>query len=159
GRLGRVVIEAPAGEDGVVRLDGKALGAAALGSPIPVDPGEHTVDASAPGRKAWSTAIKVDAGSATIRVRVPALEPDRVTPSTPPVPASASREEHGSGAPQRILGIGLLGAGAIGLGIGTAFGIRSLSQKSDRDQHCNGTFCDQQGVDLHESAATSATVS
>src|SRR5260221_8704588 len=39
--------------------DGSPLDSAALGTPIPIDPGHHTLEAKAPGKAAWSEAFDV----------------------------------------------------------------------------------------------------
>jgi hypothetical protein len=52
-----------------------------------------------------------------------------------------------------------MGVGAVGLGVGSAFGLKTFSQAGDSDAHCKGTLCDQTGVDLRKDAHTSATIS
>src|SRR5690606_29844380 len=42
-----------------VKLDGNAIDPAVLGTPIPVDAGKHTIEASAKGKKPFSTEIEV----------------------------------------------------------------------------------------------------
>jgi hypothetical protein len=71
-------------DDVEIKLDARVVGAGALGTAMPVDPGEHTVEASAPKRKAWSQVVKI-AGSGTVTVTIPALEVD--APPPPPAPA------------------------------------------------------------------------
>jgi hypothetical protein len=51
-RVPRIVIHPSAtGADAVVSLDGVALEAGRLGEPLPVDPGEHRIEATSPGRR------------------------------------------------------------------------------------------------------------
>ena len=38
----------------IVAIDGKALSTASAGTRVPIDPGQHTIEAHAPGRTAWS---------------------------------------------------------------------------------------------------------
>src|SRR5262245_19845033 len=54
-----------------VQRDGVALDSAALGTAIPVDPGEHTIRAAAPGKLAWSTTVTIGVG--TKAIVIPAL--------------------------------------------------------------------------------------
>jgi serine/threonine-protein kinase len=47
-----------------------------------------------------------------------------------------------------------LGAGVISLGLGTYFGVRTLSTKSDRDRECSSQTCTFKGFELdHEARA------
>jgi serine/threonine-protein kinase len=53
-------------------------------------------------------------------------------------------------------------AGGIGLaaiGVGTYFGVRAISKRSSSDEHCHGSLCDPEGVDLNNQAKSSANVS
>jgi serine/threonine-protein kinase len=53
-RVAKVIIQVSAANDmpgPEVRRDGRALGRALWGSPIPMDPGMHQIEVSAPGRK------------------------------------------------------------------------------------------------------------
>jgi serine/threonine-protein kinase len=45
----------------------------------------------------------------------------------------------------RNVGWVALGAGAVALGLGTYFGVRTLSTKSERDQKCSTSTCAVQG--------------
>jgi serine/threonine-protein kinase len=57
------------------------------------------------------------------------------------------------------LGLVSGGLGVIGIGLGTYFGIRAMSQNSDAEEHCpKGDLCnDQEGVDLTDKAQNNAT--
>jgi hypothetical protein len=56
-----VTVELPAGvQDVSVTIDGAAVPEAELKAPIPVDPGEHTVEAKAPGRLPFSRTVKAE---------------------------------------------------------------------------------------------------
>jgi serine/threonine-protein kinase len=133
-----------------IRRDGEPLGRAAWSTAIPVDPGAHVVDASAPGYEAWSQSVQVDAGGASRSVTVPALG----ATTAPASPASAT-----PGSAQRTLGLVLGGAGLVGVGIGSFFGLRAMSQENDAHSHCRtDVYCTQQGVDLGNDAKSSAGV-
>jgi hypothetical protein len=89
-RVARVAIYVPLEArtaDLIVRRDGAAIVAANWGAAVPLDPGEHVVEAEAPGRTPWRTTIAVRDDGAVQTVRVPALEP---LPPTPPLPAPPS---------------------------------------------------------------------
>jgi hypothetical protein len=99
-----------------VRRDGKVVDPAAYRSPIPLDPGPHTLEAAGPGRQPWKTTITIDAKPGTQTVQVPALAAAGTTgaaQSTADVRPSESRRNV---APAVVLGV--LAAGAVGTGIG-----------------------------------------
>jgi len=77
-RLSTLTIRAMSGDDeGVhleVRRDGVALQEAELGSPIPVDPGEHVVEAVAPGKQPWTSKVQVGGDAAKVSVEIPKLQ-------------------------------------------------------------------------------------
>ncbi len=56
-----LAIELPAGVQGAsVTIDAQAVPEEELKAPIPVDPGEHTVEVKAPGRKPFSRTVKAE---------------------------------------------------------------------------------------------------
>jgi hypothetical protein len=120
----------------VVSWNGTALPEAQWGVAFAVDPGAHVITASAPGRRTWTGRVEAVAdGTRGPIVEVPVLEI-----AAAPAPVVAPREpqaersaETSSGSAQRTLGLGLGIAGIIGLGIGGAFELRSLSLASQRD--------------------------
>ena len=87
-------------------------------------------------------------------MNVPALDDAPKTivvqPEALPAPARST---------QRTIGYAVGGVGLVGLVVGTAFGLRALSLKGDRDTRCKGGFCDAEGVAKDHSARTAATVS
>src|SRR5262249_28128489 len=50
-------------------------------------------------------------------------------------------------------------AAAIGAGVGTAFGLASLSKHNDASGHCNGNACDATGVQLRSDARRAGDIS
>jgi hypothetical protein len=101
-RLSRLtVLLAPEADDPQLELwlDGLKIGRAAAGTPTPVDPGRHVVEARAPGKKPWSESVEVGAVSDLKTVTVPALVAEEVAPSAAPVvlavpPPSAAPPRH-----------------------------------------------------------------
>ena len=78
----------------LLSLDGLQIGRAALGTPTPVDPGKHVVEAKAPGKKPWSETVEIGAASDNKTVTVPVLEVEPgalagAPPAAPP-PSSAT---------------------------------------------------------------------
>jgi hypothetical protein len=103
-RLGKLTIQVPARAPGLeVLRDGEPLPPEVWGVGVPVDDGDHRVEARAPGRVAWSSTVRT-ADGATASTTVPDLVPAPVTPppaapsstaaSAPPPPPPASSPDH-----------------------------------------------------------------
>lgn len=173
-RLSTLTIRAMSGEDDSahleIRRDGVPVQQAELGSPIPVDPGEHVIEAVAPGKQPWSSKVQVGADAAKVSVDIPKLEahgdgqaPAVVAPATttttvtePPADKPAS-----SWSGQRTAAVITAGAGVVGIGIGAFFGLQASSKWSDAKNACSNypKGCDTRATDLGKSAKESATIS
>lgn len=139
-------------KDATVKRDGAAVGAAALATAIPVDPGTHVVEISAPGYRSRRETVTLAAGERR-EVVVPAL----VALPAPPPPAPPPEAK---GSPLRTAGWITLGTGAAvavsGLVVG---GFAKLKNDDARDNHCSAVDCEPAGVDAIRSAKTLADVS
>jgi hypothetical protein len=174
-RLSTLTIRAMSGDDEgaqlEVRRDGVALQPAELGSPIPVDPGEHVVEANAPGKQPWSHRVLVTGDAARVTVDIPKLQavgdqappaaalPQPVVTTTPDnSPASSDKP---SGSAQRTTGLVLGGGGLVGVGLGAFFGLQASSKWSEAKGKCSDYpyGCGTEGADLRSSAHSQATVS
>lgn len=153
----KVVLRMPSGvpEGLTIQRDDVALGAGALDTPLPVNPGKHAFVAGAPGHKDVRVDVEVKADGASTVVTIPALE--RLPQEAPPLPATETttvamtgpfpmpqppkREEPSpsSGRARIWISGGLLGAGVVGLGVGTYFGIRASSEFGKAG--CKGSAC------------------
>jgi hypothetical protein len=156
-----------------VKRDGVAVGHAEHGSAIPVDPGIHEVEASAPKKKAWSTKVDVAAKQTDARVIVALAEDDRATPSpgvplTPPViappsvPPTPEQPPTNPGGAQRTVAMVVLGAGVVGLAVGSAFGLVAMSKNNEalQPQNCRTSRdCTPAGLSLTDEAKNAATTS
>lgn len=147
-----------------VKLDGNAIDPAVLGSPIPVDAGKHSIEASAKGKKPFSTNIEVSEKSKTPSVDIPALEDEPKEPKetketkfTPP-----PKEERGGWSTQKTIGIIVGGAGVVALGVGGFFGLKTSSTWKEAQSRCSsgntGLECDSEGVDLGQQAKSSGNI-
>jgi len=165
-----------------VTLDGSPVHSALIGVARPIDPGEHEIRAQAPGFSPQTKKLTVDdAGkvSVTLELSAGATTPigSAATAPTPAGPTSAAPEpattadaagDKGPNA-QRIASYVSFGVGAVGLGVGTIFGLSSKSKRSQADdafKQCGGeTGCmndnplAQQVSELDASARTRKTVS
>ncbi|XXX79824.1 tetratricopeptide repeat protein [Sorangium sp. So ce134] len=165
-----------------VRSAGKTVEPAVFGIAIPVDPGEIAIEASAPGHETWKTTVKLGSNKAAANVDVPPLKraeappPDAGAPSPSaavvpapapapsapaPAPAPAQAQAASGGDTMRLLGLLVGGAGVVGLGVGTYFGVKAISKNGDAEAYCKGgsTCEDQRGVTLTEEASSAATAS
>jgi hypothetical protein len=171
-RLSTLTIRAMSGEDLdphlEVRRDGVALQSAELGSPIPVDPGEHVIEAVAPGKQAWTSKIQVAGEAAKVSVEIPKLQATGEAATTTDVASVTTSpgntpppSDKPSGSAQRVTGLVFGGVGVVGLGLGTFFGLQASSKWSDAKDKCADYpyGCGAEGADLRSSAQSAATVS
>jgi hypothetical protein len=154
-KLAYVTVVVPPGRDInglVVKRDGREIEHAKLGSAQPIDPGPTALDVSAPGRRSVTAQLTATQGQ-TLRYDVPILLPV-APPSSSASPALAApiASEPPPPAPedyvvqrdppswQKPVGLVLVGAGVVGLGIGGFFG---LSARSTYDGAFEGGGCDR----------------
>ena len=157
-KLSRVTVTLEASSDApslVVMLDGVELPRAAFGSPIPLDPGKHVVRATAPGRTPRDYPIEIGATPSNPAIAIEPLVEAPVA-KKPEVIAPATTVDPGRS--RRAVGWAFVGAAVVGLGVGTFFGIRAIDKRKESDEHCPADRCDQLGVDLNDSAKSSANV-
>jgi hypothetical protein len=173
-RLSKLVVLVPPTSDlaGLeIRRDRSVLGRAAWGAAIPIDPGEHVIEASAPGRRAFSQTLTIGATRETRTVTVPPLDldeppplPPPSAPPPPPPPPTASAPPPAPPAPRpaarpNTLAYALLGVSGAGVVVGGLFGLRAISQKNVSDKTWTPTSCDASCADASSSAARAADVS
>jgi len=157
-----------------VKSDGQTLSPSELGAPIPVDPGDHVIEASAPGKKPWKTTAKVTPTPGEQKVSVGPLEndakppvavvpaPTTAPPTTPP-PATVASDtpppNKGSG--QKTAGYVALGVGGVGLVVGGVTGVMALSKNKTANDACpnDGACANAAAVDANSSAKSLATIS
>ena len=153
-RLSRITIAPPASPIAglEVRWDGRVVGPGQWGSPIPVDAGEHTLEATAPGRAPSRTIVRVSQTPGNAAVRIPDLAPGDGSQSSTPEPR---------GSTQRTVGVAIAGVGVAGFIVGSIFGTEMFNKKNQSLTHClpnNPSACDAQGVSLRNDAYSDASV-
>jgi hypothetical protein len=141
----------------VVTRDGHDAGPGQWGIALPVDPGDHTVEATAPGRVAWKAIVRVESRPGSMTVDVPALGP-----APPATIADNPPSARSFWSVQRGVGLGIGAVGVVGIVIGSVFGAKAMRKNSESDPHCIPSeylHCDSQGIALGEDAFKAAGVS
>ncbi len=162
-KLSMLTVQVPADSDGeglVIKRDGKVMDRGLWGVAIPVDPGDHVVEATMPGRAPWSTKVSVNKPG-PFTASVPKLESQSDPPSKGV--ATGPTETQPPYVPLwttgRIVAVSAVGLGLVGLGVGAAFGVDTLSKTGAAKDHCFGGTplrCDAEGRALHAAAKGTA---
>jgi hypothetical protein len=122
-RLGKLTIQVPARAPGLeVLRDGQALPPEVWGVGVPVDAGDHRIEARAPGRVAWTSTVRT-ADGATASTTVPDLVPALATPPSPPAAASSTPPPTlppPSSSPDHTAAYIVLGSAVVLAGVGVA---------------------------------------
>jgi hypothetical protein len=145
-----------------VRVDGVALGIGSFGVAVPMDGGEHRVEATAPGKAPWHSTFSVKPESDAVRVTIPALTdaaagapPPAATPAPTDTPASVSTD---SGSGMRTAALITAGAGVVALGVGTYLAFDAKSDYDAAKKECDGTLCGDGPFQASEDARSQGTI-
>jgi hypothetical protein len=149
-KLVRLVLDVDSPAPGLVVLrDGIVVGQATWGIAVPVDPGEHLVEATAPGRSKWSGSVTAPDSPTTVSLLVPALAPAPADePKAPPAADRASAETKPSAAPQTrstLPAIALGSLGTVTLAASAVFAIKMLSENGEAKTLCPQDTCTSDG--------------
>ena len=154
-RIPKITLKRGSGAEAAsVAVDGTSIGDQAIGTPMPTDPGPHTVEAKAPGFKPFRKALRLaEQQSETVEL---VLEPEPVPP--PGVAGGGTGQAPGRSPVYGYVigGIGIASLGASGI----FFGLRA-SKISDLDKACPNRTCpsDQQSdIDAGKLYTTIANV-
>jgi hypothetical protein len=149
-----VTLVASDAEGLTVLRDGAELAHAEWGVAMPLDPGAHRFEARAPGKKTWRSDVDVTATGRQLRVEVPRLEADAEHAAGSAAPGGSSWGT------QRYVGLGVAGAGVLGVALGTIFGLRSSSKNGEAATHCVADkYCDSEGLRLDDEGRSAGTIS
>jgi hypothetical protein len=142
----------------LVKRDGTPVDVAAFGVPVPVDGGEHTIEATAPGKLARTQTLVVKPESDN---QTYILQPLADVPSQPISPHVEARA--GGVQPRAIVGLTIAAIGVVAAGLGAYFGAAAISKNNDSAPYCNvggvKDNCWGQGVSLRSDAVSDATLS
>jgi tetratricopeptide (TPR) repeat protein len=162
-RLARIRFEADATyAKAEIRLDQRPLPRGALDTALPVDPGDHVIEAIAEGTAPLHFTVTLRPEPGTLLVKLP---PPGATPPAPPLPAPSSEKP----APpvkywgaQRIAGVGVGAAGLAGIIVGAVFGVRANSEMAEsRRLYCvqgQPALCKPEGLALRNQASRDANI-
>jgi hypothetical protein len=174
-RITRMVFEPADSPTGLqVWLDGRLLAAGELNVPVPVDPGEHTVEAKAPERVDWKSTFQIAAtqGGETRRLPIGPLAPiEPVHVDTPPPPAQPPPaqppppppvvQKPPPTPPLRYAAVASASTGLVAVAVGTIYAFRARSKWNDARAHdCDskGVCHTNVGVELVNDAGSKATI-
>jgi hypothetical protein len=144
--------EPGAERDLVVKLDGVELGAAALGTAIPVDPGVHEVEVKAKGKKTWVGKVALSGEGASTVVALVAPETAGHTVASRDVADRPIRADSG----QRRFAYVAGATGLMALGVGTYLGVRAKQEWDERNAYCPANHCEPGAQGASDRARTLA---
>jgi hypothetical protein len=158
----RLVLRLPSGIHATVTRDDVTLRPAALGIPLPVDPGEHQITTQRDSDPVHRQTITI--GLDEEKVVELEVAPSGANPpplaATPPVPHPEEPRRPAQSDNSRRIGawvVGGLGAASLVVGVGT--GAVVLTKRSVVSANCAGGVCNTQGLEAVESARPLATAS
>jgi hypothetical protein len=143
-----------------VTMDGKPLVDKLDGTPVPVDPGQHTFTFTVAGQPPITRTLLVvegERGRREVVVLPGATATTTSAPSSAPQPAPTASV--GGMGTQKVLALVAAGIGVVGVGIGSAFGLIAMSKKSDAQTSCPNQCATPDGVNKWKDAGSAADVS
>lgn len=161
-RLSRILLRVRPDCACVVTLDGREVPRPVPDLAVPIDPGEHLLEARAPGKQAFSQRIRIMADAATTELTIPELAPVPVAPprppshQMPPVRAGIVARSRPTST-RRTISYVLAATGLTAAAAGTAFGLQALQFKRLADGECV-EGCSRQGADWSHQAVSSASL-
>jgi hypothetical protein len=144
-----------------VSVDGQPFAERLVGTALPADPGEHEFTFEASGSPAHKQRFVLRQGEKDRRERVVLGVASKAAEGASLATAPPKAEPGGLGA-QKVVALGVFGAGVVGLGAGVALALRAKAKADDADAFCAATNCrNKQAVEMsHDatSAGNAATI-
>jgi hypothetical protein len=163
--LSRLVVQVPPASDLAdleIKRDGTAIRRAAWGTAMPIDPGDHIIEAFALGKIPWKQTVTVGGKAETKTITVPVLETAPVV-HTPVVSTSTTAQTPVSFVevkkPVSPAVWVAYGIGAVGVGVGSYFGLRALGDQRTADDNCPQDRCSREGSSANADAIQAANLS
>jgi hypothetical protein len=154
-----------------VLLDNAPMAPSAWGTPVPVDPGTHQIEAAAPGYQPWRTSIQVEAKPGTQSIALPPLVRDAAPlpvisqPAGPrkTAPPPEDTSAHPTGwTPRRIAAVAVGSVGVVGLALSAGLAVHAAAKRDSSYAEClpeDRNLCSTTGVKLRNEAFTASYVS
>lgn len=175
-KLARVVLQVPSSPPAgyTLRLGDLTVPSGSWGTPLPLDPGTVSIEATAPGYVSYRRYVAIPAEpGARMKISIPPLEahqPERVRSiivrSEAPAPAPEAPKptptpDGNRGYAARVIGLSLAATGGVGLAAGGVLAVIAKRRHDDSRPHCPSE-CSPRGAQLRDESerlATYATVS
>jgi hypothetical protein len=151
-----------------VTMDGDVLVEKLDGSSISLDPGAHTFNFEVAGQPPLTRQLVIREGQKdrreVLQFGAPAAGATPATPvakttANPAIETSVDRVSSSAGGTQKIVALVAAGVGVAGVGVGTIFGLQSMSKHSDASTKCPGACSVQAGVELWNDARSAGNIS
>jgi PEGA domain len=150
-RMPSLVLELPSGFKGKVDVDDEEVDAS---SPVPVDPGSHTVHVRGEGYKPYKETVEVsekEKKNLTVLLSERAPEPAQAEEKPAPEPEKKSGGSH-------TLAYVSLGVGGIGLVVGTVMALQARSTKRELDDACLNNTCTENQRQIYDKGKQQANI-
>ena len=130
-----------------LRVDERAVRRPAWGTGMPLDPGEHVIDAEAPGKKPWRAQVTILPDADLKTVVVPDWENDPAAPVTPPpaAPPTPVVMERPPPAPSHDHTAALIvgGVSLATIAMASYFGVHAIAKHRESRDACTTNPCSQ----------------
>ena len=147
-----------------VELDGRALGGASVGAPMPVNPGPHVIKASAPGRESITVEVTIaEKETKQVELKLPPGAPEASPADGGPVAGdrvAPDNAEPSGTSPMKVAGFITAGVGVVSLGVAGVFFLMRQGAISDLDDQCgsDGQQCPPEAKGTFDDGETYSTV-
>jgi hypothetical protein len=164
-KLPLLVLEVKAKDTGLeITRDGEPVSSALWGTPVPVDPGKHTIDARAPNKRPRKLVVDMPPDAQTLSVTVPVLDdesgqsaPTAADEARTSISTSTPRERPGLNGAVIATGVVLGGLGVAGIAVGAVSGLKFLSKKDEAASICpTGVACTPGDIAAYETTMADA---
>lgn len=162
----KVTIAVSAGTAASLAIDGASVDVAKIGTPIPLDPGAHSIaakDADGNEKKVDVDLAEKDDKQVTIAFEAGAAKTPETSEPLPPPPVLPDEDKPAPSrdpmATRRTIGWIVGGAGVASLGVSLAFLLMRNSKVSSLDAQCVDMKCPPTASDDLDAAKTDVTIS
>ncbi len=127
-----VTVKPPQPEGFKMSRNGQTVPNATLGTDVPLDPGEYTIEVEAKGKKPWKQSVRIAAGPGTEKLEIPTLEDAPVAAVVNPPPSGGGDYQAPAptrdGSTQRLVGYVAGGAGIVAAGVAVVLEVVAVKE-------------------------------